>query len=121
MTGESLFEDYRIKSDNDIGSRPANSGQTVSVSRQINFEPDSVPIYEGLIEKYERRHENLSRLGNIFLASGVHLLGSGLCLIIFTDNADDQFLKLSRTTRSYVSRITAVERTPSIFPVEFLT
>ena len=85
------------------------------------------------------------------LASGAFLLVSGLCLMASTENADDlfstgilmtvlspypitagripfarssslvQFLKLSRTTRSYVSRITAVERTPSIFPAEFLT
>lgn len=75
-----------------IQDSPVESDRSISDSRQINFEPDSVPIYDGLIEKYERRHENLSRLGNIFLISGGLLLGSSLCIMASADDADDVFM-----------------------------
>lgn len=45
------------------------------------FEPDSVSIHDNLTEKYELRHENLSRLRNIFPVSSELLLESSLCIM----------------------------------------
>lgn len=57
-----------------------------------DMERDSVPVYNALIEKYERRHAKLSGLGNLFLFSGGLLLGSGLCIMASREEADDLFL-----------------------------
>ncbi len=78
--------------DRPIQDSPGESSAEVSVSRQIGPELDSVPIYDNLIEKYDRRHEKLSRLGNIFLASGSVLLGGGLCIMVSSRDADELFL-----------------------------
>ncbi len=77
--------------DRPIQDSSDDSVKDVSVSRQV-AELDSVPIYDNLIEKYDRRHEKLSRLGNIFLASGSVLLGGGLCLMVSSRDADELFL-----------------------------
>ncbi len=77
--------------DRPIQDTPNDSGE-VSVYRQVSPELDSVPIYDGLIEKYDRRHEKLSRLGNIFLVSGSVLLGGGLCIMMSSQDADELFL-----------------------------